>query len=1016
MSARLKGVRVARLLDKSVVSPTVIGRAEQLAALGRGLEAARASRGQTVLLSGEAGVGKTRLALETGRQAAHLGMEVLQGSCLEPDRSVPYAPLIDLLRGYLARQPAQTLLRDLTAATPELALILPELASRQEPGPHSLPETDKHSLFYALERFLFALADQAPLLLVFEDLHWSDDASLDFLLHLAQRLASRRILLLLTYRSDEAGGGLGRFLVALNRTRLTDELTLAPFTPEEVDTLLRAIFEQLRPVSVEFRNAVCQLTEGNPFFIEEVLKALVSAGDIFLRDGLWDRKPVQQLSIPRSVQLAVEQRLAQLEVDARRLTCLAAVVGRRFGFGLLQELLALDEQELLAHLKHLVAAQIIVEETADVYVFRHALTREAVYATLLRRERQRHHRSIAEILERQYHAQPDPHAADLAHHYEQAGEWEKVLTYAPRAGDRARAMYAPREATELYARAFKAAEQLGRPVSAGLFRARGQAYETLGEIELARADYEQALRLAQQAGQGRAEWQSQIDLGFLWAAQDYTRAGEHFRQALALAQTLDDPALLAHSLNRVGNWHANLDQPQTARQYHTEALAHFENLDDPQGRAETLDLLGISSTMAGDFVSGLDYYRQAVELFAALDDRRGLASGLSVMGEAGASYMLDAVAVAPISLPEALTYAVRALEICRQIGWRSGESYALIVLSLCSGSLGHAARALEEARLALQVATEIEHRQWMVFAHVAHGLALASVLALAPARQHFEQAVELARAVNSPFWVGFASHCLAEVFIQHNELAQAAQVLKPAGELPAPLTNMAGKMGVVARFELAIASRNLATAEAEAAWLLEAIQAAVPDAEHPGRTAPRLLMLRGQLLTMQKRFPEALAMLQTALTATQAQGARPLEWRVQAALGHCWRAQRRFDPAERAYAAARGLIEALAEEIPAGELRENFLRVALAQLPGPRPASRRRAAKGEFGGLTERERDIAALVGQGLTNREIAAALVLSSRTVEKHVSNILAKLGVEARAQLIAWALQKGLVDKPSR
>jgi DNA-binding CsgD family transcriptional regulator len=1007
---------VAGLLEKSVVSPTLIGRTAQLAALGRGLEAARAGPGQTVLLAGEAGVGKTRLALETSGQAARLGMEVLQGSCLEPDRSVPYAPLIDLLRHCLARQPAPAFIHELAAATPELALILPELASGKAPAPEALPETDKHGLFYALERFIFAMAERAPLLLLVEDLHWSDDASLDCLLHLAQRLAGRRILLLLTYRRDEAGGALGRFLVALNRARLADELSLAPFTPDEVDIMLRAIFEQSRPVSPEFRNAVYTLTEGNPFFIEEVLKALLSAGDIFLRDGVWDRKPVQQLSIPRSVQLAVEQRLAQLDTEARRLTCLAAVVGRRFSFRLLQELLAMDEQALLNHLKHLVSAQIVVEETAEVYAFRHALTREAVYATLLRRERQLHHRSIAEILERHYAAQLDQHAADLAHHYDQAGEWEQVLAYAQRAGDRARTMYAPREATALYGRAVKAAEQLGRLPSAELFRARGQAYETLGEIELARADYEHALRLTQQASQGRAEWQCQIDLGFLWAAQDYTRAGEHFRQALALAQGLDDPALLAHSLNRVGNWHANLDQPQTARQYHTEALAHFEKLGDPQGRAETLDLLGMSSTMAGDFESGIGYYRQAVELFAALDDRRGLASGLSVMGEAGASYMLDAVAVAPISLLEALTYAARALEICRQIGWRSGESYALTVLSLCSGSLGHAARAFEEARLALEVATEIEHRQWMVFAHVAHGLAFASVLALAPARQHFEQAVELARTVNSPFWIGFASHCLAEVFIQHNELEQAAHVLKPEGLPQAPLANMAGKMGVVARLELAIASRNPATAEAEAAWLLEAIQAAVPDAEHPGRTAPRLLMLRGQLLTMQKQFPEALSMLQAALSAAQAQGARPLEWRVQAALGHCWRAQRRFDPAEQAFSAARGLIAALAEEVPASQLRENFLRAALAQLPGPRPASHRREAKGEFGGLTERERGIAALVGQGLSNREIAAALVLSERTVEKHVSNILGKLGMAARAQLIAWALQKGLVDQTPR
>jgi non-specific serine/threonine protein kinase len=159
------------------------------------------------------------------------------------------------------------------------------------------------------------------------------------------------------------------------------------------------------------------------------------------------------------------------------------------------------------------------------------------------------------------------------------------------------------------------------------------------------------------------------------------------------------------------------------------------------------------------------------------------------------------------------------------------------------------------------------------------------------------------------------------------------------------------------------------------------------------------------VLLAARRPGEAIAALEMAVSAAQAQGARPLEWRALAALGRAWRAQRRFDAADQAFDAARALIEALANEAPAGDLRDHFRQAALADLPDRHPAAQRRAAKRRFGGLTAREREIAMLVGEGQSNRAIAETLVLSERTVETHVSHILAKLGLKTRAAVVAWA-----------
>ncbi len=1004
---------MAGLLEKAVISPILIGRAEQLAALGQRLQLARARQGQVVLISGEAGVGKTRLVAEIKAQSNSLGFAGLQGNCFEPDQNLPYGPLVDLLRAFLAQQPDESIAQMLGPQASELAVILPELASLPTSSALPPPISDRYRLFHAVEQVFFRLAARAPLLVVVEDVHWSDDASLDLLLHLAQRLLAQPLVLLLTYRSEDAGAPLARFLLALNRARLAHELALAPLTPAEMDAMQRAIFELQRPVSAEFLQAIFQLTDGNPYFIEEVLKSLVTAGDIFLRSGVWDRKPLQQLRIPRSIQVAVQQRVARLEDGCRHVMLLAAVVGRRFDFGLLQALTGMDEAPLLAHLKQLVAAQIIVEETAEQFAFRHALTREAVYSTLLQRERQPYHQAIAEILERRFQDRPDLHAAELAHHFYLARDWARVATFAQRAGDHAQAMFAPREATELYTRALEAAEHLGRPPSAELMRSRGQGYEILGEIERARADYERALLLAHQMPEPRVEWQCLVDLGFVWVAQDYAQAGGYFHRALNLARSMDDPALLAHSLNRLGNWHANIGQPRQARQYHLEALEHFENLGNQQGRAETLDLLGMTSTMSGDYFHGFAYYQQAVGLFEAIDDRRGLASSLSVMAECGSNYLLDAVSVAPITLTEAVSHGRRALDITRQIGWRSGEAYILVVLSLCAGSLGRHALALEQSQQALDIATELEHHQWMAYAHIARGLARASLLDFSAARPNFERAVALAKTINSQFWTGIAAALLASVLIEQNELEPATALLTTNDEGEPALPSLPARLIAVARLELAIARGAAATAEPEAARLLSAVMPTEQKHDPTWQAAPRLLLLYAEILTAQKQFGQATSRLQLALGAAQVQGARPLEWRVQAALGRCWRAQRRFDAAEAAFTLARALIETVADEIPDAELRLNFRQAALAQLPGRRPGSNRRATQREFGGLTKRERDIAVRVGQGHSNREIAAGLVLSERTVEKHVSNILGKLGLSTRGQIAAWAHRKGLESK---
>jgi tetratricopeptide (TPR) repeat protein len=282
--------------------------------------------------------------------------------------------------------------------------------------------------------------------------------------------------------------------------------------------------------------------------------------------------------------------------------------------------------------------------------------------------------------------------ADLASHFYEAGVFEKALEYAQRAGEKAQRLYAPRAAIEQLTWALSAAHHLSTPPPAKVYRARGQAYETLGEFEQARRDYEQALEVAHSAHDGVAEWQSVIDLGFLWAGRDYQQTGVYFRRAIELARAQASPNLFAHSLNRLGNWHANVEQLREAMQYHQEALTIFKEAHDQQGVAETLDLLGVTSWLSGDLLQSAAYYRQAVELFREMDNRQALVSSLATLLLCGGAYQTATLVSVATSVTEVRREGESALSLAREIDQRSGEAYTCCGMALCLGSRGEYVR------------------------------------------------------------------------------------------------------------------------------------------------------------------------------------------------------------------------------------------------------------------------------------------------------------------------------------
>jgi tetratricopeptide (TPR) repeat protein len=989
--------------DRPTVCPVIVGREAYLAALDTHLDTAYTGRGSVVLLAGEAGIGKSRLVADVRARASTREFLSLAGRCFEPDRTLPYAPLLDLLRIYLAGQPIEARARDLSGVAPELAWLLPELA-RQEPDvtavPTFDPREDRRRLAHAFVQFFAHLAATRPLLLVVEDLHWSDDASLDVVLHLARYLAAMPSLLLLTYRNEEINPGLRHMLAMLDRERLGSEMALTPLEPSDVDAMLRAIFDQPQPIRPEFLRAIYDLTDGNPFFIEEVIRSLIAEGEIYRASGRWERRALAELHIPRSVHDAVLRRIHLLSPEAAKVLRLAAVAGRSFDFAVLQELTGDADEQLLDVVRELIGAQLVAEESADRFSFRHALTREAIYADMLARERRALHLKVAETIERLYTDLPEAYLVDLSSHFAAAGEWGKVLDYAERAGRHALNVFALGAAVEHLTRALDASRHLLIAQSPRLHRERGRALALLGDFERALQDYQVVLDLARTAGDRVSEWQALIDLGDLWGGYDYARAGTYFEQALSLSRTLDSPAAYAESLAQLGVWHLNSERTDEAERCLQSALASFEQAGDRHGVARAVDLLGTVSDIAGDVAEMRRRYERAAALFRELGDRQVLSNTLATMClHGGVDVFATVVIPAGISLDEATAEAEEALSLARATGWRSGEAYAVLSLAVALVWCGHYGRALTLVRDGLAIAQEIDHREWMAYGHVSHGIIYGDLLAWPRALEHFGQAYTLARGSGSLHWLHNTTGYLADVLAMNGNHNEAEEILSSvAADLP---------MQALGQRRVWVSRAKLALARSDPAPALDIIERLFASALH--RTSlqdiPFLARLRGKTLAALNRHEEAESTLHAALQGAGDRGARPLCWRIHLELGHLYRAQGRHVEATQQFRSARDLVADLAATLPDG-LRDEFLSQTAALMP----ADRARGAGRDGDELTARERDVAALVARGLSNRDIGHTLYIGERTVETHVGNILGKLGYTSRAQIAAWAIESGL------
>jgi len=573
-----------------------VGRERELAEMTAGLEDAIGGQGRLFLLSGEPGIGKSRLAEELARHARNRGALVLVGRCWEAGGAPAFWPWVQSLRSYLRASDRDDLVSELGSGAAELAPILAELYELIPGLPRPIaPESEgaRFRLFHATAEFLRRASEKRPLVLILDDLHAADTPSLLLLRFLTRELRSMHVLLLAAMRDVEPipGEPLIAMVAEVAREPVTRRVSLAGLSEDEV-----ARYVQLAAVEIassELTSALYSETEGNPLFVAETVRYLAVEGVSPQPSGS------HRLAIPQTVSDVISRRLAHLSPDCHQILVQASVLGREFALDVLERVCAEPEGRFLAGVDEATVARVIAEVPGarGRLRFSHVLVRDALYDRLGAARRARLHRSVGEALEALYATDPGPHLAELAHHFLEAStadEANQAIDYAKRAGDRAASQLAHEEAVRHYTNALNALDATGSgdaDRTCELLISLGEALNRAGRSPQAKEVLRRAATLAEQTGN----------------TDRLARAAVEYGGRLAWSRASTDPflvPLLERALSAIGEADsaervnllvrlatATRDDPTRARRVRIaeEAVQIARRLDDPETLAVALE-------------------------------------------------------------------------------------------------------------------------------------------------------------------------------------------------------------------------------------------------------------------------------------------------------------------------------------------------------------------------------------------------------------------------------------------
>jgi len=749
-------------------------------------EQAQSGEGKLVLVGGEAGVGKTRLVEELEVQAELEGARVVWGQCVEQGGSAYHSwrEALRVLMRYVEAADGAGL--ELERVGPVLAALLPELWERDymaslAPPADLDPQAAQQRLNNAIAQVLRAAAGLRPTVIVIEDAHWADGATLALLSFLTRIPGQVGLLVCVTYRSDEIGPEHPLVSLAGEQVQRIPMQTLSPqVTTDLVCSMLG--LEQLPPLLTE---RLQRTTGGNAFFVQELIRSLAEDGEVLQRtvEG-WrvDGKALREARLPESIRQVVWRRLAQLSEETRQMLGWAAVVGSVFWEKAVAEVGQVARAQVRAALREGLEQELVVERDESAfagereYLFNNPTVRQVAYESVPQEERRETHGRVAAWLVARSDEEVGEHLGLIGDHLEKAGQVKQAAMYLRQAGEQAAAQFANAEAVGYLGRALGLASQDAPAERYDLLLAREKVYALQG----ARKDQLQDLVALQELAEALDDAQpgavgsrrAEVALRRAIHAEvigDYPAAIAAARVAIGLARAARDMSSEAtgyvrwgFALWRQGEYKAA--QTQLERALHLARTAGVRQVE-----ADSLNNLGTVSNLQGDHAGARTYKEQALCIYREIGHRQGESIVLIHLG---------LVSLQQGNYDEARTYCEQALHIAREIGDRLGECRALANLGLLSHQMGDDKVARELSQKGLRIAQEIGSRRWQGYALTNLGHTLEGLEHMAETADAYQQALDMRRESGEPHLAMESLSGLARVSLAQGDLQLAQAQVK----------------------------------------------------------------------------------------------------------------------------------------------------------------------------------------------------------------------------------------------
>lgn len=805
----------------AVKETRLIDRVEEMKLLKEAVDRAIQGQGGLVFLHGEAGIGKTRLARELGAYARLRGIQVLYGRCpalFRMDGVPPYVLWSEVIKDYLETCSPELLYKVIGFYPSEVAKLVPELGRKLGAIPQSLPispERERDRLFEAVSQFIINVSKEAPLLVVLDDLQWTDQTSLLLMHYLARGIYKTPLLLLGAYRETDIDEKhpLSPVLTELNRERLLQSVPLKRMSFNDVSEMIRQILEQ-DDVPKEFCELVYEKTRGNPFFVEEVTKSLKEEEVIFRDGNQWKIKEVSRIEFPKTVKGVIKARISRLDDECQNVLTLASFVGNDFTFEALREVTGIEENRLLELMEKLLKTEMIKETVTrgeDVYRFADAIMRDLVHEEVSHLRHKKLHSSVGNALEKAYAKNVDRHFGELAYHFLEADNKDKALDYLLKAGEKAQKVYAHNEAFSYLQHALELLEEkeASPEQKVSVIERLGDLKAWMGETDACLEYWNKSLTLWNQLGNRKRAAELHVKMAnLLWdAIGDVEKASEHHNAALQILEKEPESVELARLYENISHMLWRTGETSKASPFAHKAMELAEKLGDAGTLAECCnDLAGVIESIeeTGEYLekglkiavenncmeTALRLYNNVGLYYEAIGDsqkavetlQRGLELGKRVGETVTTSWIGRSLAYSHVNMGEmqnALVSADELLALSKRAKNTAGIAQATGLIGRIYQYLGEWDQSLQCLREGYGIAKNTSEYQTIAEAAVNLGELFLEMEEYSEAEKYLNEGNSLyEKAGNTAWQVYIALPPLAKLYLEKGETEKAKELIE----------------------------------------------------------------------------------------------------------------------------------------------------------------------------------------------------------------------------------------------